>query len=57
MVSPPILSQLEDFYLQVIHVQASKLEEFEGSDRPDDDSEEEMLLEGEIQFEGERPNE
>ena len=46
---PPILRQVEDFYLQIIHVQASKMEEDEELDRSDD-YEEEMLLDGEVQF-------
>lgn len=43
---------MEDFYLQIIHVQASKMEELERLDRPDD-YEEEMLLDGEVQFDEE----
>ena len=39
-------------YLQIIHLQASKMEEIEGLDRPDS-YEEEMLLDGEVKFDEE----
>lgn len=48
---------MEDFYLQIIHVQASYMEERGTSERPDkNEEEEEMLLEGEVQFNEEIPS-